>query len=871
MSLRMHAGPPAGDTASIISTNTTSTAPGRSIYPRGPGFTLDTFSSKDFIVKDFVETLSDGATASRRSGAHTQSFDPKPYIRTFEHALTRLDALSEDREGHENELSGAVRRAEQRHREHCSTLQRKLDQALDNFNSLEGRMDSGNEFVTVNGSSSFADASVALQIGERLEELDRQKTRAEDAKTLITCWQDATERGDLTYLEDLRRMGGGEGKVKCARIARQMLKISAALSANRDGQPNGANLANGDYDGVHRKSSKKRSMKIKQANEIVEKFLERLEKDLLEQFESSKRMRNENGMRECATALYDFREGASVIARYVNQHDFFLERSAMISEEVTGDPDVWNRLADPDAEPPGIESSLQSLVDEVKLVLEEESFIIKQVFPFYEQVLMTFISRVFQQSVQQRLELVLAKANDVSSIAFLRSLQAARVYIGGMVDDLKAHGLTEHPDPVSSQVSSSLDAQLEALFVPYFGMSSYIDREKRSLEELYGSLLFKFTLFQAKRRTAPNSFLGAAYQRGRQLLSSARDSWIERLESTELPASQKAMLLRIAGLRSSNKQEAEEQVSEEDGTLSIPIAKRMLKWMAESVGRDLELSGGAETPKDVSALLKLLISQMIDIYVDSALDTANDAAVSQENAKNEPDMSFIFDVQVAIQILQLLITVSQSVLIPLAASNVTVRREMEKTLNTTISRMEDKIAMIRTRTIDAALAWVTKLLNRQNRADFRPKDDAIGIEQLQTPTCSSIFAFLSKVRDLSLRGVEGRNAEVFFTDLAVGFRSLLLDHLKKFPVNLAGGLMVSKDITKYIELLRSFPLAASFQPSLEILVEVGNIFVIGPEALKDRLRGGSALTGIDRADLRPYILRREDAGSVGVQSALNAL
>ena len=858
-----------GDTASLLS-NTTAASGVRSIYPRGPAFSVETFSSKDFIVKDFVESLSDSATSSRRSGAHSQNFDPKPYIRTFEHALTRLDALSEDRESHENELASAVRRAEQQHRQHCTTLQRKLDQALDSFNSLEGRVENGNEFVMVNGASSVPDASVALQIGGRLEELDRQKRRAEHAKILIQCWQDVSERGDLTYLEDMRRMGGGEGKVRCAHTARQLLKISASLNGNenRPATANGLKLTNGDYEGANGVSKNK---KIRQTNEIIEKFLERLEKDLLEQFESSKRMRNENGMRECATALHDFREGASVMARYVNQHDFFLERSATISEEVAKDPDLWTRLADPDVEPPGVESSLQSLVDEVKLVLEEESFTIKSVFPFHEQVLITFIQRIFQQSIQQRLELLLEKANDDSSIAFLRSLQAARVYIGSMVEDMKSHGLTEHPDPISPQVAACLDQQLEGLFVPYFGGSSYIDRERRSLEELYGSLLLKFTLFQAKRRKTPTSYLGSLSQRGKELLSSARDSYIDRLESVEIPPSQKAMLLRIAGLKTIDKNEAEEQVSDEDGALSLPIAKRMLKWLAESVGRDLELSGGSETPKDVSALMKLLITHLVDIYLETALDTANDSALAQENSKTEPDMSFVFDVQVAISILQLLVTVSQSVLIPLAASNVTVRREMEKALTTTVSRIEDKISIIRSRTIDVALSWVTKLLGRQNRADFRPKDDAIGFEQLQTSTCTAVFEFLAKVRDLSVRGAEGKNAETFFTELAVGFRTLLLDHLKKFQVNLAGGLMVSKDITKYIELLRSFPLATSFQPSLEILVEVGNIFVIGPEALKDRLRGGSALTGIDRADLRPYILRRDDAGSVGVQSALNAL
>ena len=67
------------DNASIL------TAGGRSIFPRGPSFTLENFSNKDFIVRDFVEELSDSAIpANRRSGPAQQAFDPKPLIRTFE-------------------------------------------------------------------------------------------------------------------------------------------------------------------------------------------------------------------------------------------------------------------------------------------------------------------------------------------------------------------------------------------------------------------------------------------------------------------------------------------------------------------------------------------------------------------------------------------------------------------------------------------------------------------------------------------------------------------------------------------------------------------------------------------------------------------
>ncbi len=85
--------------------------------------------------------------------------------------------------------------------------------------------------------------------------------------------------------------------------------------------------------------------------------------------------------------------------------------------------------------------------------------------------------------------------------------------------------------------------------------------------------------------------------------------------------------------------------------------------------------------------------------------------------------------------------------------------------------------------------------------------------------------------------------------------------------------MVTKDITKYTELLKTFPLAPSFLPSLAVLAEIGNLFVIGPEALRERVRGGGRGEhgGWERSDLRPYVLRREDVGSVGVQSVLNSM
>ncbi|KAI9731875.1 MAG: Exocyst complex component 5 [Cirrosporium novae-zelandiae] len=846
---------PGADNASLLSTS------GRSVFSRGPSFTLDDFSNRDFIVKDFIETLSENATAPRRhSVPGPQAFDPKPLIRTFEAALSKLRDLSGDLELRENELSAAVRRAEAQHQSNAEILGQKLNQTIDSFQKLD---------VTLNGSTTDgyeAGGNAAVKIGEKLEEQEKQRRRAQDAKFLIQCWLEVSERGEMLSLEDLRHQATGDGKVRSAHIARQLLKISQRLDPISWSHSTVNGVATNGINGKNEKPKPN-------TRELIEKFLESLEQDLLQQFDEFYRKQNFEAMRECATVLYDFNEGSSVMSLFVNTHQFFIERSQLITEEVGGDAETWEKLADPDSEPPGVEPSLQSLVDEVKVVVQDESSIIKRAFPYYEQVLGRFLQRVFQQSIQQRLEMVLDKASSVSSLAFLRSLQAARSYINTLVEDLKSHGLTEHPESISSQTSLILDQQLDDLFVPYFVGSSYIEREKKNLEELYSSLLFKFTIFHSRRKKTPTTFMASLAKSGSEMLASARDAYMDRLDSSDLAPAQKRMLLRVAGLKDadSSKKQTEIEVCDEDGVLRISNTKRMLKWLAEGVGRGLELSGGNETPKDVSSLLNTLIAHMGNIYLETTLDAATDMATAQENIKNEPDFSYLPDLLPAITTMNLMLACINTVLLPLASSNITIRRDMEKATNLAINRMEDKVNAVLHHTIDAAIAWISRLLGNQKRTDYRPKDDGTWLEMLQTPTCLSIFTFLSRLHTLSLTSLPEHSPAILslHTELAVGLRTLLLDHYRKFTVNAAGGLMVTKDLTKYVELLRSWNLDPAFQPSLEVLGEIGNLFVIGPDALKERLRGvgGQGQGGLgpwEKNDLRPFLLRREDASSAGV-------
>ncbi|KAK5712421.1 Exocyst complex component 5 [Elasticomyces elasticus] len=873
------------DTASLLSSTSTS-RPTTFTSPRGAQiYTLDTFSSQAFIVKDFIESLTEASLPTQRKSLSSntaitkQAFDPKPLIRTFEHTLARLRTLSEELESRENELAGSVRRAETQHNTNIQSRSQELERTVEAFHRLERSLDGDGD----------TGGNAAMQIGERLEELDRQRQRAQDAKFILQCWVEVSERGDLSALDDVRKMGGGEGKVRCAHIARQLLNISQRLdaSASTNGTPQQSNGVNGHHD--EDEDSPVRSGKSRgtahNPREIIEKFLEMLEKDLLKSFDDSYRRQNFDGMRECSLALRGFSSGQSVISLFVNQHQFFIDRAQLITEDLAMDASSWDDLADPDSAPPGVEPSLQSLLDEVKLVCQEESFIIKRAFPFHEEVLARFLQRVFQQSIQQKLEMVLNKADAISSLAFLRSLQSSRSYIAGLVEDLKQHGLTEHPEPASATTSAVLDQQLDELFVPYFTGSSYIEREKRNLGELFEGLLFKFQIYHSrKRKMGPSSYLGQLAARGGEYISNAREAYTKRLDTAELPARQKVMLLRIAGLHERGDHAGgagkEVDVTDEDGQLNLGMTKRMLKWLAEGVGRSPELAagGGAETPREVRELLHLLVANVGEIYLETALDSLGDAAAAAEAAKGtEPDLGFLAELRGAVSVLGLLLGTVRMLLLPLAAGNLSVRRELEKFVQGFGERMEGKVDAVLNRTLDASLAWSGRILSQQKKTDFRPRDDGnLQLDRLQTPTCAAVAGFLGRVHGKAVLALGGGGKgvlEAFNLELAIRLRTLLLIHFRSFAVSQIGALTVSKDITKYIELLRGWELPDGvFDPSLEVLTEVGSLFVISPEALRERLRGfGQGVVGVERGDLRAYVLRREDGGSVGVQAALGVL
>lgn len=64
--------------------------------------------------------------------------------------------------------------------------------------------------------------------------------------------------------------------------------------------------------------------------------------------------------------------------------------------------------------------------------------------------------------------------------------------------------------------------------------------------------------------------------------------------------------------------------------------------------------------------------------------------------------------------------------------------------------------------------------------------------RVNTEPCEACCDMLEKVRDAAKQSLSGKNLDVFLTEIAVAFHSLLLDHLRKFPVSATGGLLLTK-------------------------------------------------------------------------------
>jgi hypothetical protein len=200
---------------------------------------------------------------------------------------------------------------------------------------------------------------------------------------------------------------------------------------------------------------------------------------------------------------------------------------------------------------------------------------------------------------------------------------------------------------------------------------------------------------------------------------------------------------------------------------------------------------------------------------------------------------------------------------------VTIRRDIDKAVSGTMLTLESKLSNILNLTLTATLNWVSKCLAQQRKTDFRPRDDDLMAASSDTPACQAVCQFLTRVATQSTAALDGRNLSLFLAELARGLRALVLAHLLKFTYSQLGGIIASKDVQRYAEIVQGWPTDdEDLEPgAMDVLIDVSQLFLIKPDGLRARL---AQAQGHDVQELKNFIVRREDVGSVEVQVLLAA-
>ncbi|KJA29885.1 hypothetical protein HYPSUDRAFT_174827 [Hypholoma sublateritium FD-334 SS-4] len=788
---------------------------------------LSAFKGK-FDITEFVGSVSEKLIAE--SKADNGPFDPKPFIRSFEAAVDKLIAVRKDVQAQTERMEKTVRVSEREYSKKMTDLTRGFEEVGTSFFGMESRM---NEV-----------SSTAIRIGDQLETVHVERQRAQAAYDLIDFYNQFS-KGDTSRLDAMRKEGRA-GRRQVAVVLRRLNTVAKEVD-----------LPNSD-----------------KTRENIEKYCEKFEKEMLNLFDRCYRKGDPKLMHHCAQTLLEFNGGASCVQVYVNQHDFFINN--VREAPVPVDEVLWRTINDPTISPPKTEVGLTELFAEIRSTVDTEAQIVKAVFPNPPVVMQVFLQRVFAQSIQQHMEQLLHKGTDISDLAYLRVLQLAHLQASTLVEDLKAHELphmaSRTPYEVtefrrslmgsapatgaapSAAISTMLETAMEELFVPYTEGQRYMERETKNLTTLYGNLLANFARYHQKTQKGKSSMFD------RMLNQISSTTVANAAAGGNTPSAQAAAALMRFGVINpdrNNDKSPEEPIRDEDGALSIDLAEKMLKWHAEAIGRCVELSSANDVPKNTSTLLRVLAEAIGNSYVDIALETAQIRLESADN-KSEPNLQALTIVKAIDLICHLWQQYVNIALLPLASSSVTIRREMVLFNNQTVNRMESGANTLLQRTVDAIINWLSLQLTKQKRNDFKPRNDDLSFARVNTEPCVACCESLEKVRDAAKQNLSGKNLEVFLTEIGVAFHSLLLDHLRKFPVSATGGLMLAKDLKSYQDTVSSFGIPALHE-RFEFIRQLGNVFLVRPEILKSYITEGY-LGRIDSSLLKPYLSLRSDWG-----------
>ncbi|KAJ8658818.1 hypothetical protein O0I10_005545 [Lichtheimia ornata] len=791
---------------------------------------IDTFKG-NMSTDEFMEKISSDLISQTKQYSGAAAFDPKPFIRTFENVLEELKQLRTRVQEQCDELESSTQAVEHQYKKDIADMQGAFQDVYHAYDSLETRIgDVGN---------------TAIRIGEQLETIDKQRSRASESRDIIEYFMEFQE-GNSERLSLLCE-GGEEGQLKAAVICRRLNAV--AKEVNTDVQ----------------------------ARIGIEKFCESFEKEMLEDFDRAYREGDARVMGHRAKVLFEFNGGASCVQMYVNQHEFFMSNQKLEEMEELRKSEDNLDLSNPNVPPPEVDTSLVKLYDDIRITVRKEAGIISAVFPQPATVMQVFLQRVFAQSIQNHIELLLSRAERYSQLAYLRTLSSTHAETKRLVENLKFYCSKEVSLNSTADMSGlvtaaspeeALDRCMNDLFVPYTESDRYLSREKLSLNELFGRIIAEFLSYMQERKKNSARNQSVLTRTLNQISASTSGTMLAATSPVGEPASPNSTNpFETAGpdfQRNTNTTSANLVTVDDDGfkLLSRDAIMRMLSIHAEAIVRCVELTDSQELPTSIQFLYSVLLDFIGTKYLDIALDDV----IEELGSKPEPDTSCFPVVANTTKVIQLVQKHFQTAIVPLVASAPSTHRSILGSKNKFMGALEGKSNDVLQKELDGITSWLTELLSRQKRNDFKPRDEDVIMMSTGTQPCVQIVDFITRIYRAAVKSLQGKNLETFLFKIGQDLHAMLLEHFKKFYVTPTGGLLVTKDIAKYEEVIQMFKIPV-LNDMFDMLRQLGNIFLVKPEILRSILSEGY-LARLDPSMLYPYLEKRVDFKSAKLDRVL---
>ena len=155
---------------------------------------------------------------------------------------------------------------------------------------------------------------------------------------------------------------------------------------------------------------------------------------------------------------------------------------------------VYSRYVPNDEEM--IKRDISRLYEEIRQTVTKEWEGIKRIFPNALSVMHNFVQRIFDQSIQNFLEILLNAQLAKSPLSYLVALSIAHTETANLVKDLCEFDKRDIASAEGAVSLSSIIARsFEDLFVPYIDNERYITSERECLAAAFKTHLEAFNLF----------------------------------------------------------------------------------------------------------------------------------------------------------------------------------------------------------------------------------------------------------------------------------------------------------------------------------------------------------------------------------------